>query len=181
MRSGAFATDSAGELHVLGHDGHTLGVDGAQVGVLEEADHVGLGGLLEGEHGGALETEVVLELSSDLTHESLEGELADKELGALLETADFTESDSAGPETVGLLDASSSGSLLLSLLVGDVLAGGFASGVLACGVLGASHFIVTFKLITLITFYRAALKYLRFYWLLLAKVLYLVKRADKSI
>ena len=49
--SGALTADSAGELHVLGHDGDTLGVDSAQVGVLEEADHVGLGGLLESEAG----------------------------------------------------------------------------------------------------------------------------------
>ena len=29
-------TDAAGKLDVLGHDGDTLGVDGTQVGVLEE-------------------------------------------------------------------------------------------------------------------------------------------------
>ena len=40
------ATDTTGQLDVLGHDGHPLGVDGAQVGVLEEADQVGLGSLL---------------------------------------------------------------------------------------------------------------------------------------
>ena len=32
---GALSADTAGELDVLGHDGHTLGMDGAQVGVLE--------------------------------------------------------------------------------------------------------------------------------------------------
>ncbi|WVZ59556.1 LOW QUALITY PROTEIN: hypothetical protein U9M48_009681 [Paspalum notatum var. saurae] len=35
-RSGALAPDAAGELDVLGHDGDALGVDGAEVGVLEE-------------------------------------------------------------------------------------------------------------------------------------------------
>ena len=40
------STDSPGELDVLGHDGDTLGVDGAQVGVLEQADQVSLAGLL---------------------------------------------------------------------------------------------------------------------------------------
>ena len=137
---GALATDTAGQLDVLGHDGHTLGVDGAQVGVLEETDHVSLSGLLEGEHGGALETEVVLELSGDLADEALEGKLADEELGALLEAADLAESDGAGSEAVGLLDATSVGGLLLGLLVGDVLAGSLASGVLAGGVLGTGHF-----------------------------------------
>ena len=37
---GALATDAAGELDVLGHDGDALGVDGAQVGVLEEANEL---------------------------------------------------------------------------------------------------------------------------------------------
>ncbi|CAB1332325.1 unnamed protein product [Coregonus sp. 'balchen'] len=34
----ALSTNTAGQLDVLGHDGHPLGVDGAQVGVLEQAD-----------------------------------------------------------------------------------------------------------------------------------------------
>jgi len=138
--SGSLSADSTGELHVLGHDGHTLGVDGAQVGVLEEADHVGLGGFLEGKHGRGLEAEVVLELRSDLADESLEGQLADEELGALLESADLTERDSAGSESVGLLDATGCGSLFLGSLVCDVLAGLFASGVLSGGLLCSDHF-----------------------------------------
>ena len=43
----ALATDSAGELDVLGHDGDALGVDGAEVGVLEEADQIMFGTLLQ--------------------------------------------------------------------------------------------------------------------------------------
>ena len=39
---GALATDAAGELDVLGHDGDALCVDGAEVGVLKEADQVRL-------------------------------------------------------------------------------------------------------------------------------------------
>ena len=59
---GTLSTDAAGELDVLGHDGHTLGMDGAQVGVLEERDQVRLGGFLESQDGGALESQVVLEV-----------------------------------------------------------------------------------------------------------------------
>ena len=44
---GSLSPDSPGELDVLWHDGHTLGVDGAQVGVLEQPDQVGLTGLLK--------------------------------------------------------------------------------------------------------------------------------------
>ena len=75
-----FSTDTAGKLDVLGHDGHTLGVDGAQVGVLEETDQVSLAGLLQSHDGGALEAQIGLEVLGDLTDETLEGELADEEL-----------------------------------------------------------------------------------------------------
>ncbi len=47
--SRSLAADSAGELEVLGHDGDSLGVDGAEVGVFEESNHVGLRSLLESE------------------------------------------------------------------------------------------------------------------------------------
>ena len=59
---GALATDAAGELDVLGHDGHTLGVDGAEVGVLEQAHKVRLAGLLESKDSAGLEAEIRLEV-----------------------------------------------------------------------------------------------------------------------
>lgn len=46
-------------------DGDTLGVDGAEVGVLEEGDEVRLDRLLERADGRALEAEVGLEVLSD--------------------------------------------------------------------------------------------------------------------
>jgi len=46
---------------------------------------------------------------SDFTDETLERELADKELGRLLITPDFTESDGTGTEPVRLLHATSGG------------------------------------------------------------------------
>jgi len=147
LGSGAFTTDAAGELDVLWHDGDALGVDGAKVGVFEETNEVGLGGFLEGEDSGALETEVVLELGGNLADESLEGELADEELGGLLETSDLAESDGAWSEAVGLLDTTSGGGLLDGGLVGDVLSGGLAAGVLASSVLGTSHLTKVYYLI----------------------------------
>jgi len=54
------ATDPPSQLNVLGHDGHALGMDGAQVGVLEETHQVGLCSLLKGQHCMALEAEVSL-------------------------------------------------------------------------------------------------------------------------
>lgn len=68
-------------------------MDGAQVGVFEEGDEVGLDGLLERTNGRALEAEVALEVLGDFTDQALEGELADEKLSRLLVTTDLTESD----------------------------------------------------------------------------------------
>ena len=133
----ALSTDSASELHVLGHDGDALGVDGAEVGVLEKTNHVGLGGFLEGKDGRGLETELTAVVGGDLTDKSLEGELADEELSGFLESSDLTEGDGAGSESVGSLD-SASGSLGGGL-GSDVLSGVLGSGVLAGGGLGTGH------------------------------------------
>ena len=113
-RLSALTTDAAGELDILGHDGNTLGVDGSQVGILEETNKVSLSGLLESEDGGRLEAEIGLEVLGDLTDETLEGQLADQELSRLLVLTDLTESDGTGPVSVRLLDSSSSGSGLAS-------------------------------------------------------------------
>ena len=139
MRSGALTTDSAGELHVLWHNGNSLGVDGTKVGVLEESNHVSLGGLLECKDGGALESEVVLVLSGDFTNESLEWELSDEEFGTLLESSDFTEGNGTWSESMGLLDTTGGGGLLGSSLVGDVLSWVLGASVLAGGLFCACH------------------------------------------
>lgn len=136
---GALTTDPAGKLDILGHDRHTLGMDGTQVGVLEETDEVSLAGLLQSHDSGSLESEVGLEVLSDLTHEPLEGQLADEELGALLVATDLTESDSPGPVAMGLLDTAGGRGRLASGLGGQLLAGSLPTGGLASGLLGTSH------------------------------------------
>ena len=55
-------------------------MDGAEVGVLEGGDEVGLNGLLESADGRVLEAEIRLEVLSDLTDKTLEGQYADEEL-----------------------------------------------------------------------------------------------------
>jgi hypothetical protein len=75
-----------------------------KVGVLEEGDEVSLDRLLESSDGRRLEAEVGLEVLSDLTDETLEGELADQKLSGLLVTTDLTESDGSRLVTVRLLD-----------------------------------------------------------------------------
>ena len=138
-RLGALTADTAGQLDVLGHDGDTLGVDGAQVGVLKQTDQVGLTGLLQSHDGRALEAEISLEVLGNLTDQALEGELADEQLGGLLVSPDLTESHCSRPVSVRLLDSASGRGGLASSLGGQLLPGGLASGGFTSGLLGTSH------------------------------------------
>jgi hypothetical protein len=135
----ALATKAAGQLDVLGLDGDTLGVDGAEVGVLEKGDEVRLDGLLEGADGGGLEAKVALEVLGDLTDQTLEGELADEKLSALLVATDLTESDGTGLVAVRLLDTTGRRGALAGSLGSELLARGLATSGLAGGLLSASH------------------------------------------
>ena len=119
----ALATDAARQLDVLGLDRHALGVDRREVGVLEEADQVRLGGLLQGKDGRALEAQVRLELLRDLADEALERQLADEQLRRLLVAADLAERDRARAVAVGLLDAARRRGGLARRLGGELLAG----------------------------------------------------------
>jgi len=136
---GAFASDTARQLNILGHDGHTLGVDGAQIGVLEQTDQVGLGRFLQSSDGGRLESKIGLEILGDFTNKSLEGELTDQKLRRLLVSPDFSESDGSGTVTVRFLDTSRGGGALTRGLGGQLLAGRLASGRLSGGLLGTCH------------------------------------------
>ena len=82
-------------------------MDSAKIGILEEGDEVSLNGFLKGTDGGGLEAEIRLEVLGDFTDKTLEGELADQELGRLLVATDLTESDGSGLITMGLLDTTS--------------------------------------------------------------------------
>jgi len=139
LHLGSLSTDPPGQLDVLGHDGDTLGVDGAQVGVLKQPDEVGLTGLLQSSNGGGLESEISFEVLSDFSHETLEGQLPDEQLGGLLVSSDLPESHSSGPVSVRLLHSSGGWSGLPGSLGGELLPGGFSSSGLTSGLLGTGH------------------------------------------
>ena len=134
-----FATDTTGQLDVLWHDGDTLGVDSAQVGVFEETNEVSLGSFLQSHDGGRLEAEISLEVLSDLTDEPLERKLADEELSALLVTTDLTKSDGTGPVPVGLLHSTGSRGRFASSLGCKLLARSLSSGRFTSGLLSTGH------------------------------------------
>merc|ERR1712099_112207 len=126
------ATETAGKLDALG-------LDGAQVGVFEERDQVGLNGLLQSADGRALEAEVGLEVLGDLTNQTLERQLADQELSRLLVATDLTESDGTRFVPVRLLDTTGRWCGLASGLGGELLTWGLATSGLAGCLLGTSH------------------------------------------
>ena len=74
------SSDSLGELEVSGHDGDSLGVNGAEVGVFEERDEVSFGSFLEGQDGRRLESKLLLPFMGDFSDHSLEGEFSDEEI-----------------------------------------------------------------------------------------------------
>jgi hypothetical protein len=135
----SFSTDSSGELNILGHDGDSFCVDGTQIGILEETDEISFAGLLKGHDSRPLESEVSLEILSNLTHKTLEWQLADEELSALLVTTDFTKSDCPGPVPMRFLDTSCSRSGLASRLGGKLLSGGLSTSALTSGLLCSRH------------------------------------------
>jgi hypothetical protein len=140
LHLGTFSTDAASQLDVLGHDGHTFGVDGAQVGVLEKSNQVSLGCLLEGLDRRSLESQVSLEVLGDLADETLEGQLSDQQFGGFLVSSDLTESDGTGSVSVGFLDSTSGRGTLASSLGGQLFSWSFSTSGFASGLLGSSHF-----------------------------------------
>ena len=136
-----FAADSLGKLDILLHDGDTVGVDGAKVGVLEEADEVSFGGFLEGSDGAGLEPEVTAESGGDFSNEPLEWELPDEEVSALLVLPDFSKGDGTWAESVLLLGTLGvdGWSGLAGGLGTEGLPWGLATGGLSSGLLGTSH------------------------------------------
>ena len=139
MDLSTLSTDTASQLDVFWHDGDTLGVDGAEVSVLKQTNQISLAGLLKGHDGRALESQIGLEILSDLTDQTLEGKLADQKLGGLLVSPDLTESHGTRSVPVWLLHTPSGRSGLPSSFGSQLLPGSFTSGGFTCGLLGTSH------------------------------------------
>jgi hypothetical protein len=138
-RLGTFATDTASQLDVLWHDGDTLGVDSAQVGVLEQSYEVCFASLLKSQHSRALESQISLKVLGDFTNKTLEWQFPDQKLGALLVTSDFSESDSSWPVSVGFLHTTSGWGTLASGLGSQLLSWSLSSSGFSSGLLCSCH------------------------------------------
>lgn len=98
-----------------------------------------LGTHLKGANGCRLETQIGLEILCNFTHQTLERQLADEQLGRLLVTTDLTQSNSSGTITMGLLYATGGGRRFTGCLGGQLLARSFASSGFTSGLLGTCH------------------------------------------
>ena len=94
-------------MDISGHDGNSLGVDGTKIGVLEKTNQIGFRSLLESKDSRALESEFLVEVTSDLSDESLERKLSEKKISGLLISSDFSKGDGTWSESVWLLNAGS--------------------------------------------------------------------------
>lgn len=135
----SLSSDSSGQLDVLWHDGDSLGVDGAQVSVLEEADQVGFAGFLKSCDSGRLESQVGLEVLGDLSDQTLEWKLSDEKLSRLLVSSDLSKSDSSWSVTMRFLHSASGWGALSGSLGGQLFSWGFASSRFTSSLLGSSH------------------------------------------
>ena len=87
-------------------------MDGAQVGVFKQTNKVSLASFFKSHHSGALETQIGLEILSDFSHKTLEGQLADQQLGGFVVTRDLTKSNCTRPVTMRFLDSTGGRSAL---------------------------------------------------------------------
>jgi hypothetical protein len=103
-------------------------VDGTQIGIFKEADQIGFGRFLQGQDGAALKAEIALEILGDLTDQTLEGELADQQVGRLLVPTNLAQGDCTRTVTMRLLDTTRGRGGLARRLGGELFARSFASG-----------------------------------------------------
>lgn len=137
--SSSLASDSARELNILRHDGDALGVNGTEIGVLEESNQISLSSFLQRGYSTALEPQICFEILCDLAHETLEGKLSDQQLGAFLILSDLPQRHRTWPESVRLLHTAGRRSRLPCSLCGQLLPRSLASSGLASCLLGSCH------------------------------------------
>ena len=143
---GSFSADSASQLDVFGHDGNTLGMNGAQVGIFKQTNKVGLAGFLKCHDCGTLEAEIGLEVLSDFSDKSLERKLADQQLSGFLVPTDLTKCDCTRSVTMRLLHSTSGWRALASCFGGKLFTGSFSSGGFTGCLLGTGHIFNTIYL-----------------------------------
>jgi hypothetical protein len=137
--------DVVAEVEVLLHNGGAAGVNGGRIDVFEKLNEKRLAGLLQRHNrltlhanvGGATGREGL----GDFTDKTLERELANQKLSALLVSANLAECDGAGTITMWALDAASASTGFASNHRCKRFAGSMGSVNVdfACRLFGACH------------------------------------------
>ena len=140
----SFTSDSSSQLDVFWHDGDSLGVDSAKVGVLKESNQVGFTSFLQSHDGAALESKIGFEILSNFSDQSLEWKLSDEQFGGFLVSSDFSESDGSWSESVWLFDTAGGWSGFSGSFGGELLSWGFTSSGFSSGLFSSSHFRVVY-------------------------------------
>lgn len=137
--SSSLASNPPSQLDIFGHDGDPLGMNSAQIGVLEQTHKVRLRSLLQRRHSRALEPKIRLEILSNLPDQPLERQFPDQQLGALLVLSDLPQSNRPRAEAVGLFHTSGGRGGLSCRLRGQLLPGCLSSGRFSCCLLCSRH------------------------------------------
>merc|ERR1719328_539722 len=114
-------------------------MDGAQVGIFEKSNQISLGCFLKSHDSARLKSQVSLEILSNFTNKSLEGQLANQKLGRLLVTTNFTKSHSTGTITMWFLHSSGSRSRFPCSFCSQLFTRSLSSGGFTGGLFGTSH------------------------------------------
>ena len=137
--SAAFTSDAAGQLEIFWHDGHTFGMDGAQVGVFKETNQICFGGFLQGQDCGGLEAQVGFKLLGNFTDQTLERKFAEQEFRVFLIFTDFAQGNSTGAVAVGFFDTAGGRGGLAGTLGGQLFSGSLPPGGSSGGLFRAGH------------------------------------------
>merc|ERR1719219_3102687 len=119
-------------------------MDGAQVGILEKTDQVGLASFLESHDRAGLEPQVTLEILSNLADQTLERQLAKQQFSGLLVFSDFSECHCSRTITMRFFDSSCSRSRLASSLGSQLFPWGLATSRFTGSLLSTSHILEVF-------------------------------------
>ncbi|KAF2303274.1 hypothetical protein GH714_016244 [Hevea brasiliensis] len=100
-------------------------VNGTQIRVLKKSNEIGFCRLLKSRDCRALESEISLEVLSNLADQALEGEFSNQELRALLVLSDFTRATVPGRNLCGFLTPPVAGADFRAALVASCFRGAF--------------------------------------------------------
>ncbi|KAL9329731.1 hypothetical protein ACSQ67_004734 [Phaseolus vulgaris] len=118
-----FASDSSGELNILGHNCDPFSMNGTEVSIFKESNQVGLSGFLKSRNGTALESQIRFEVLCDFTNQTLKGEFSDQKLCALLVLPDFLRATVPGLNLWGFFTPPVAGADLRAAFVASCFRG----------------------------------------------------------